>query len=246
VRRLYPTASPDVGAAEAVAVERKPPDERPWVMLNMISSVDGAAAVEGKSGGLGSQADHQIFHELRGLADVILVAAGTVRAEGYGPARPDPKTREARVARGQAEAPPIAVITGSLNLDWSSPFFAQAESQPIVITAPEADAERLTQARENADVIALGGEVIDFAAALGALRGRGHELALLEGGPSINNILYGLDLIDELNLTFAPTLLGGDPIRILRGAALPEAQGLKLQQVLEQDSYLFLRYVRPQ
>ncbi|MDH3725291.1 MAG: pyrimidine reductase family protein [Thermoleophilia bacterium] len=244
MRRLLPPSEKHVDAAEAVAADRTPPDDRPWVLLNMIASVDGAAVVEGKSGGLGSDADREVFHQLRGVADVILVAAGTVRAEGYGPARPRAEVRAARVSRGQAEVPPIAVITGSVNLDWSAPFFTDAESRPIVITTPEADEERLAQARKHADVIALGGRRIDFAAALGQLRARGHEVALLEGGPSINGILYGLDLIDELNLTIAPSLVGGDPIGILRGVALPERRGLRLLQVLEQDSYLFLRYVR--
>jgi riboflavin biosynthesis pyrimidine reductase len=215
-------------------------------MLNMVASVDGAAALEGRSGGLGGQGDRELFHQLRGRADVILVAAGTMRAEGYGPARPDAEVRAARAARGQPEVPPIAVISGSLDLDWTAPFFTEAEARPIVITAPSADPRRMARARESADVIATGDARVDLTAALAELRDRGHELALLEGGPSVNRILYGLDLVDELDLTLAPALIGGDPVRILQGAALEEAHRLELRQVLEHDSYLFLRYMRAQ
>src|SRR6056297_1089071 len=92
-------------------------DGRPWVMLNMIVSVDGAIAIDELSGGLGGPGDHAVFSTLRGLADVVLVAAGTARAEQYRPARPDETTSRARRTRGQRDAPAIAVVTRRLDLD---------------------------------------------------------------------------------------------------------------------------------
>ena len=99
MRQLFPET---IEAIEPLAVYRDLPvvGGRPAVRLNMISSVDGATAVEGRSGGLGGPADRKVFAALRSLADVILVAAGTVRTENYGPANV-----------------PIAVVSGSLRLD---------------------------------------------------------------------------------------------------------------------------------
>ena len=111
------------------------PDGRPWVLVNMVASLDGAITIEERSGGLGSPADKAMFSALRGVADVILVGAGTVRAEGYGPARPSEAIRAARLARGQQEVPRIAVVTRSLDLDASTPLFTDSVRPPIVITS---------------------------------------------------------------------------------------------------------------
>jgi len=242
MNRIFPAPGGEVTAAEAVMADRPAPATRPWVMLNMISSVDGAAALDGKSGGLGGEADHALFHQLRGIADVIIAASGTVRAETYGPVQPSDEVREARKDRGQSELAPIAVITGSLQLDWETPFFTEAVSRPIVITREDAPEESLRAASEHSDVIAAGTGQIDFPVAFAALRERGHRLALLEGGPSINNVLFGLGLIDELNLSLAPALVGGNPLRIIAGDAFDDAPSLALDQVAEKDDYLFLRY----
>src|SRR5205823_3118949 len=83
VRQLFPNPIDDVDVAAAYTS-----DERlrsPWLLVNMISTVDGATAIAGKSGGLGGPADKRVFAAIRSLADFILVGAGTVRAENYGP-----------------------------------------------------------------------------------------------------------------------------------------------------------------
>jgi riboflavin biosynthesis pyrimidine reductase len=134
MRALFPDPG---GEVDLAAVYGSPAGVR----LNMISSADGAATVGSKSGGLGGAADKAVFAALRGLCDVVLVAAGTVRAEGYGPARIPPELREARQARGQAPVPPIAVVSRSGDLDYSSRFFAEAEVPPIVITGETARAK---------------------------------------------------------------------------------------------------------
>src|SRR3954463_2163045 len=159
---------------------------RPAVRLNMISTVDGATAVGGVSGGLGSLADKRLFAVLRSLADVVLVAAGTVRAENYGPA-----------------SVPIAVVTRSAQLDWQSRFFTEADARPIVLTAEDAPDENLTHAAEVADVVLAGSGGVDFKRGLDELAIRGVRQVLAEGGPTMNAQLAAAGLIDELCLTFS-------------------------------------------
>src|SRR5436189_936743 len=122
----------DLEAAYAAPTDTIPAS--PFVRVNMISSFDGAIAVGGRSGLLGGPADRRVFRVLRSLADVILVGAGTARAEGYGPARLDEAIQARRRARGQSAVPPIAVVTRSCHLDWSTPFFTEAVARSIVVT----------------------------------------------------------------------------------------------------------------
>ena len=118
------------------------PADRPWVLVNMVASLDGAITIADRSGGLGGPADKAMFSALRGVADVVMAGAGTVRAEGYGPARPSDAVRAVRRARGQAEVPRIAVVTRSLDLDLATPLFTEAVEPTIVITCASADRDR--------------------------------------------------------------------------------------------------------
>jgi riboflavin biosynthesis pyrimidine reductase len=224
LRQLFPDT---VDSVEPLDVYGDLPvvEGRPAVRLNMIASVDGSTAVDGRSGGLGGSADRQVFAALRSLADVVLVAAGTVRAETYGPA-----------------ALPIAVVSGSLRLDWSTPFFTAATHRPIVVTSKAAPAAAREQAEAVADVLVAGDTEVDLAEALRALAERGYRHVLAEGGPSLNGALASAGLIDELCLTLAPRLVSGDAKRIVTGAALVPAPGLELRSLCEEDGYLFLRY----
>ena len=133
MRRLFPDPADDVDLVEAYAPGVSV--DGPFVRLNMISSLDGAISVEGRSGALGGAADHRVFATLRAHADVILVGAGTVRTEGYGKVRLDEEMQRVRMARGQVALPPIAVVSGSLQLDWSSPFFTGPGPRPVVVTS---------------------------------------------------------------------------------------------------------------
>ena len=91
------------------------PGAAPWLRASMVASVDGAASLGGRSGGLSGDADRLVFSVLRSLADVILVGAGTARAEGYRPVRDGEVWASLRA--GRAPVPPIAVVTGKLDLD---------------------------------------------------------------------------------------------------------------------------------
>jgi riboflavin biosynthesis pyrimidine reductase len=215
---------------------------RPAVRLNMIASADGAAYVEGRSGALGGRADKALFATLRSLADVILVGAATMRTEGYGPARLDKVSRQGRTDRGLAPVPPIAVVTRKCQLDWRAPFFADAEERPLIITVSTADGADRRRAEEVADVIVAGEGKVELARAVAALGERGYENVLAEGGPGIAAQLAAESLLDEVCLTIAPMLVGGDARRIFDGPPLQPMNGLRLAHVFAADGYLFLHY----
>jgi riboflavin biosynthesis pyrimidine reductase len=208
----------------------------------MIASVDGAAVVAGQTKDLGGPADRALFFELRALADVILVGAGTVRAEPYGPVRLDEDARARRRRAGLPAVPPIAVVTASAQLDWQSAFFTKAEQPPLVITVATADPGALRGATEVAEVIVAGETKVDLSAALTALGQRGYDHVLTEGGPILIGELMAGGLLDELCLTVAPKLVSGDAVRIVNGPGLGRPAECDLIHLLVADGYLFLRY----
>jgi 5-amino-6-(5-phosphoribosylamino)uracil reductase len=243
MRSLYPESSAEIDPVTAYS-DMPVVAGRPAVRLNMIVSVDGGTSWGGVSGALGGPADKSLFASLRSLADLVVVAAGTMRAEGYGPARLLDATRAARRARGQTAVPPIAVVSRSCRLDWDTPFFTDAEERPLVITVTDADARDRERAAEVADVVVAGEGDVDFALAFRELGRRGVRSVLAEGGPTLNGQLARADLLDELCVTLAPRLASGDAKRILAGSTLDELGVLALHAVYEQDDFLFLRYRR--
>ncbi|RKS68912.1 riboflavin biosynthesis pyrimidine reductase [Actinomadura pelletieri DSM 43383] len=233
--------SPEAG--EVDLVERYAyPSDGVWLRANMVASLDGAAQRDERSGGLGNAADRRLFLLLRGLADVVLVGANTVRAEGYGPVLPADTWDGVR--DGRAPVPPLAVVSRTLDLDYDAPLFTEARARTIVLTTATADPARLAAARERADVIVAGQESLDFPAAVAELAARGHRRLLCEGGPAVLAQVLAAGLLDELCLTLSPQLLAGRPARILNGPPLPVPPELTLAHVLRDDDFLFLRYTR--
>ena len=226
-----PRAEVELGAVYDAGDRSLREDGRPWVLANMVASADGAATLTGRSGGLSTEADRALFHRLRGVADVILVGASTVRAEGYGPARGD-------------DPAPIAVVSGSLALDWGSRFFTEARARPLVVTSAAADPARLAEAAEVADVVLAGEQRVEPRRALAELGRRGHAVVLCEGGPSLLAEMAAAEVLDELCLTLSPLLAGGASPRILAGPLPGAPVGLRLASVLEEEDVLFLRYLR--
>lgn len=220
VRRLLPSPADSVPtfAASAEPQRRRHRDGRPWVELCMVSSLDGATALTGTSGGLSSTTDHELLLSLRSLADVVVVGASTVRSEGYG------VPRKAGLR--------IGVVTASTHgLDWELPLFQSGAG--FVITTEDAPTVPV-------DSIRAGVGSVDLT----------HALALLdvgfvhcEGGPRLNGALLEADVIDELNLTISPHLAGGGSKRITDDAS-EALRRMVLVQLLEEDGYLFSRYLR--
>ena len=224
------------------AAARQAPAGRPWVMSNFVAGLDGAVAVDGRVGPLTSPADQRVFHHLRGLADVVLVGAGTVRAEGYGPIRPSAEQRDQRRGRGQQPVPPVAVVSASLALDVEAAFFTAAETRPMVICPAAADPGRRDRLAAHADVLVAGEDQVDLGQALGELRGRHGDLVLCEGGPALVGELLTAGLLDELCLTLSP-LTGGDPLRLVGGGTRPPLTECELVHVLRHEDELYLRYL---
>ena len=252
MRQVYPGGSALADAAVAALYAYPDPGAPPrcWVRANMVASLDGAAAVDGRARGLSSEADEQVFAMLRALADVILVGAGTARAEHYGPVRPESEgLRWAWLRDGRTPSAPIAVVTRALDLDLASPLLAGAppHARTIVITTEAAPAERRAAAARTAEVIVAGEHSVDLPAAVAALAGRGYQRMLTEGGPWLLAQLIEAGLVDELCLTISPLLAGPGAGRIVTGAGpLPGgARPVTLGHVLAQEGHLLCRYTRP-
>jgi len=245
MRQLLPFAA-DVDPAEAYGADRRErPDRRPWVLANMVTSVDGAAAVAGRTGQLGGAADKAVFSAIRGVADVIVAAAGTVRAERYHPPRPPSDTvARGRAERGQAPRPRLVVVTRQMDLDPDLPLFAEPDQRPLVVTCATADPDRRARIEPVADVIELGQESVDLAAMVTWLGEHGARVVLTEGGPTLLGQLVAEGLVDELCLTIAPLLVAGPERRIAHSIEHPAATDLVLDRVLEADGELLLRYRR--
>jgi riboflavin biosynthesis pyrimidine reductase len=251
---LLPAAADDLTDSDLDRVYAWPgaPDRLPWLRANMVSTVDGAArAPDGLSNGISSDADQRIFGRLRGLADVVLAGAGTVRAEVYKPGRVRAELLERRRASGQGDVPVIAVVSRSLDLDLGMDLFARPTGRVVVITHEQSDPVRRARVADVADVLLAGDDDVDLAAAVSALHAQGLRRIHAEGGPHLLADLVAADLLDELLLSVTPVLAGGSyasstqVLRILAGAALPDApRNLTLHHLLEEDGALFLSYRR--
>lgn len=245
MRQLLPEPSDEVDLVHLYGARRPTVVGRPWVALDMVASLDGATARQGRSGQLGGPGDHRVFHTLRSLADVILVGAGTVRAERYGPVRLAPEIQEARVQRGQEALPRIAVVSRRLDLDLASPLFRSDESTALVITAPGAATARRVEVAAATDLLLAGsGDDVDLSVALVTLGELGARLVVCEGGPILNGQLIALDLVDEVCLTVAPLLVGGSSARVATGTEPLDLTRFELASVLEEHGELFVRAVR--
>ena len=242
MRQLFPRAD-DVDPADAYGGLGRS-GGGPQVRLNMIASIDGAASLGGRSAALGGPSDKALFATLRTLADVILVGARTVRLESYGPARLDSTARTRRIAAGLGPVPPIAVVTRSCRLDWTSRFFTQAEARPIIFTTASAARDDRAAAAQVADVLIAGDNRVELPRTIDALGERGYTHVLAEGGPGVAAQLAAEDLLDEVCLTVSPVLAGGDAGRILTGEAVDPVRHLALASILTADGFLFLRYRR--
>ena len=249
-RRLLPAGSPasvseiveDLGLWDRAA----PAQGRPQVMLNMISTADGRATLDGRSGTLSRSADRALFHGLRTAVDAVLVGAGTVRVERYGRIIPDPARRELRRRRGLSDEPLACIVSGRVELEEDIPLLREPSARVVILTGSEAS---LPGSAAHVEYVRTGHaghcELADAMTELG--QRYGVQRVLCEGGPHLAWQLLAAGLLDELFLTVAPMLAGGEPssgeaLRIFAGGALEPPRELELLGALSSGSELFLRY----
>ncbi|HET6652214.1 MAG TPA: dihydrofolate reductase family protein [Nocardioides sp.] len=208
----------DAAPAELYAEERTP-----WLRANMISTVDGAGTgADGLTGSINNAADHRVFHALRGLADAVLVGAGTAVAEGYRP-----------------EDTPVVVVTGRGRV----PERLQHPRPGQVLLVTCESAAGLGHAREllgGDHVLVAGQDEVDLARAVAELTDRGMGRLLCEGGPRLLGDLLTVGLVDELCTTIVPQLVGGDQPRIVTSAGMRVPLDLRL--LAEEDDTVFARW----
>jgi riboflavin biosynthesis pyrimidine reductase len=232
-----PCRPPHEWLAELRPRERAPAD-RPFLYLNMVASADGRASIEGRTAGLGSEADTLLLTELRALADAVLVGTGTIRAEGYGRLVRNPQRVARRERAGLPPTPTAVLISRSFDIPWGAPLFESAE-QPVIVYTGDGGAP--PQVAAPLEIVRL--EDPTPQAAMADLRSRGVRAVLCEGGPTLNSGLLEAGVVDELFLTLSPQLAGetGAP-RIVEGMGLPDPVPLTLEWALRHDEELYLRY----
>ena len=210
--------------------------------VDFVTALDGAISVDGRSGGLGSDGDRRVFRTLRALSDAVLVGAGTAAAEGYRPVLPDAAVGRLRSELGRPSVMPVVVASRRASLSPDDQLVTGAVVPTVLVTCAAADAgRRAALAAAGVQVLVCGDDDVDLPAALDALADRGLEQLVCEGGPALLVAALRAGVVDELDLTIAPLLVGGGPG--LLPTALPSPTRARLQQVLEDDGVLFTRYV---
>lgn len=219
--RLYPDVASGLTAEDVAAlVPGEAPDDRPFLLVNMIATADGRATIAGRAGPIANRADYELFHALRARVDAVMVGAETVRVESYGPMEP----AAVLVTRSVQVPPDVGLL--------------RAPGNRVIVLTPSADRE-LPPAAARVEYLRD-----DIASGVRRLRTElGMRSVLSEGGPRILGDLFGAGLVDELHLVIAPKVAGGpDPLTIVAGAPLDPPAELRLLTVHESGGYLFLRY----
>ncbi|WP_066062672.1 pyrimidine reductase family protein [Frankia sp. EI5c] len=228
---------------DAVYAVPEPAAGAAHVRSNFVASVDGAIEIDGRSGALGGPADLKVFRLLRWLSDVVLVGAGTARTENYGPVPVPRERQERRVAAGLAPIPPVAVVSGRLDLDPQARLFG-GPVRPLLLTCEAAPPDRRRALEPVADIVICGERSVEPPAALAALTTRGLRRVLTEGGPTLHGQFAAAGLLDEVCVTVAPVLAGPGRLGMMMGPPWSAPIGLRLVHVLEEDGVLFLRLGR--
>jgi riboflavin-specific deaminase-like protein len=240
LRRLLPDDGETTVAEQLGELELKElahPD-RPYLILNFATTLDGRATISGRSGPIGSATDTEMLQRLRTRVDAVMIGAGTMRAERYGRIVSDPELRAHRERTGLTHDPLGVIVSNRLELPWDAGLFTDGGGQVVIFTASEQEppetATPVTVVRH------AGGVELDRALAW-LLEERGIRSVLCEGGPTLHGRLREGGLADELFLTIAPKIAGGEGPRILEGA-LPDIDRVELAWLLESESELFARY----
>jgi riboflavin-specific deaminase-like protein len=240
VRRLLPDGAETTIAEQLAGLELGPLalDERPYLILNFATTLDGRAAINGRSGPIGSATDTEMLQRLRTRVDAVMIGAGTMRAERYGRMVSDPNFRAYRERTGLARDPLAVIVSNRLELPWDAKLFTDGGGRVVVFTASE---DEPPETKTPVKLIRHP-EGVELDRALEWLRTeRGIRSVLCEGGPTLHGRLREGGLADELFLTIAPKIAGGEGPRVLEGA-LADVDEVELAWLLESESELFARY----
>jgi riboflavin biosynthesis pyrimidine reductase len=242
MRQIYPLVVDDVTDQRLAELYGPVGNVRPLLRMNFVASADGAATLDGRSEGLSAQPDKRVFKIQRDVCDVVLVGAGTVRAESYRGMPMSAQRRAWREEHGLPPRPALAVVSAALNLSPSHQIFDGL--RPILVTHAGSPADKRAELSAVADIIVAGVSTVDLTDAVRQLHHRGLRHILCEGGPRLYGSLQAADLVDELCLTISPLSAGPGAPRVTEGAPTDPRQ-LTLAHVLEEDGMLLLRYTRP-
>lgn len=214
------------------------PPGRPYVGLNMVSSLDGKATIEWRTKGLSTELDRRLFHQLRTQVDAVMVGAGTVRSERYGRMTKSQVLREKRIAEGLAPDPLAVIVSGRLDLPADLPILNEQEQRVVIATGSDAS---LPEMGEQVEYARTGDDLPKLMAYLDETHGI--RSVLCEGGPTLNSYLFAAGLVDELFLTLNPKAVGGAAaLTIVAGRELIEPAELALVSLAEGDGDLFTRW----
>jgi riboflavin-specific deaminase-like protein len=213
-------------------------DERPYLVLNMVTTADGRATIGGRSGPIGNAADQDLFHALRTRVDAVMVGAGTLRAENYGRLVRKPERREARTNAGLAPDPLAVIVSGRLDLPEDLPMLGDPEQEVLIATF----SDRELSATAAVEYLRFDGGVVDIPRLLRELRARDVRAVLCEGGPTLNAELLRAGGVDELFHCIAPKLAGEPDAPTMVTGVLHQTVEMKLVRLLESQNHLFARF----
>ena len=215
----------------------------------MVMTLDGATVGhDGLSGSISGAADKRVFMETRRLADVVLVGAGTIRAERYRPMVAKPEWQDARADAGLAPAVQVVIVSGRLDLPWDEQLFSDSTLPVIVVTSESADTQQLAVANDHAEVWQIGATSVDLRAMVSALHERGLRRLVCEGGEALLDGLVRKELVDEMDVTISPMLAGAgylaDPGAEARLPGTNDLSRFSLAHQFVEDEFTFCRFVR--
>ena len=240
MRLIYPersATSPEELAANMRLHELAPP-ERPYLGINMVSSLDGKATLDWRTKGLSTEVDRRLFHHLRTQADAVMVGAGTAREERYGRMTKNDELRQKRQNEGFVPDALAVVVSGRLDLPPDLPLLNEPEQTVVIATGSDASIPgvegRVEYARVGDDLPRLMSYLHEE---------HGVRSVLCEGGPTLNSFLFAAGLVDELFLTMNPKLIGGAAaLTIVAGRELVDPVELELVSVAEAEGELYTRW----